>query len=795
MVIALATGIFVGGSWSDHFVLAMIAGCASIIAVAFGWVHHKRQRLPPLLLMGSLGYILISPWFPAAFPSGHISHYTNSHKWHIEGCVTEILPAKNGRQRFVMQVNQLKRPEETIRANGLLRVTVAGNHPGIASGTRVAFYGRIRSFRNFKTPGSFNYERYMRLQRIYGSAFVLADRLDILLPGFDTQPSVLSRYRSMAETTINRFPDPDARAIMQALLIGDRQAVSPELRERFNRCGISHLLAISGLHIGIIGGLFFAVFHYAFNRVNYLADRGWGRATAIVVSIGPVVFYALLAGFSPATQRALIMVLAVMATYCLRKDGDAMNFLALAAFIMLVEDPPMLFSISFQLSFAAVFWILLGATGSNAAIETEKDLIAQWRFKTVSFLRVSLWATAGTMPLVMMYFQRISIIGILANCLFVPLIGFVVLPVGLCSLLLLPINTVIASWGLHSAGWVLSQTLSIMAYIDTFNGIALTTFIPSVAEILIYYGVLGLIILSRQKRLPLWALLIVLAVVLSDALYWSHERYWHRDLRVTVMDVGQGSSALVEFPGGRTMLIDGGGFSNNKFFDVGQRILAPFLRRRKILHVDTIVLSHPSSDHMNGLVYILAHFSTGELLWTGQQAATESFRQFVREVERSRIETPAFKCIAGTTSIGGVDVSILHPSPVHAAKGQSLAGGQYNNNSIVLKLTLGLASILFPGDIETRAEEALVMCCRSALSSRVLVAPHHGSRTSSSPNFIEAVRPEIVIISAGWRNRFGFPHEAVLNRYHRRTQHVYRTDEDGAVHLRTKGGRWHVCAP
>lgn len=795
MAMALAVGIFVGGIWPGYQPQVAAAGCLTIVFIVRAWIRSRRSRMAPVILLIILGYSLISPWLPVDFPEEHIVHYTDSHRWHIEGNVTKVLPVRHDRTRLILKVTQLRDNNRAISVMGHIRVTVSEELPDIVQGTRLAFNSRIRSFRNFKNPGGFDYRRHMAFQQVFGSAFVVTDRLQIVANDATPKDSFLSQYRMQARTAIEQLPDIQAQAIMKALLIGDRQAVTPDLRRMFNRSGVGHLLAISGLHIGIVGGLVFFVFYRGLNWFSFILERGWGRRAATVMSFGPIFFYAILAGLSPATQRALIMVLAFMTTYFVHKDGDTLNFLALAAILMLFWYPPALFSISFQLSFAAVFWIILGLS----ACKVEPALIVNWRFilrrRVKTFAQVTFWATVGTLPLAMRYFQEVSLIGLLVNCLLVPLVGFFVLPVGLLSLFILPVNGYLAGLGIEMAGWGLSQALQVLQVLDGFNGVAVETFVPTFLEIACYYGLLGLVAMRQAIRPARWVFLCLLAVLVADGLYWGYERFWHRDLRVTVLDVGQGSAALAEFPGGKTMLIDGGGYTNNRFFDVGERIIAPFLRYRKIMQVDTIVLSHPSSDHMNGLVYILAHFSPKELLWTGDRASTESFHGFFQEVVHSGVKTPVFSEIERKMNVSGVMVEVLNPPAVSITKKHHLSGAEYNNNSIVLKLTMGSCGILFPGDVETLAEEELVGCCRPALSSRVLVAPHHGSRTSSSMNFLEAVRPEIIIISAGWQNRFGFPHTSVLERYKALAARVYRTDYNGAVSLRTYGRHWLVKMP
>ena len=792
VAIALSAGILIGGTWPGHCDYAIGLVGVALAHVIYVWYCRRSACIVPHMLLIITGYVLISPWLPAELPANHITHYTDSNRWRIEGTVTQRLPISRGRSRLLLEVTQLADAQRTIAATGRLRLTIVGEIPIIAPGTRLAFTSRIRAFHNFNNPGGFDYRRHMLLQRVYASAFVGAKDIHIDHPRKIPDGAAITRYRMRACQMIERVADPTTQSVLKALLIGDRQAISPDVRQLFNRCGVGHLLAISGLHIGIIGGLMFAFCHWGLNRWQVILERGWGRRGAALLAIGPMVFYAVLSGLSPATQRALIMVLAFMTTYFVYREGDTLNFLALAAVLMLIWYPPALFSISFQMSFAAVFWIVVGLSANARRKGSRFRDERKWRSRVHAFFLITMWATAGTLPFVMTYFQEVSLIGLVTNCIMVPLIGFFVLPAGLLALLILPFSEVLAGWCIQGAGWGLVHTLDGLRALDGLDGIALSTFVPTVLEITCYYGVLGLIVMGRRVKPIRWLALSAAVVILADGGYWLHQRFWHDDLRVTILDVGQGSSALVEFPGGKTMLIDGGGFTDNQIFDVGQRIIASFLRSKKILRVNIIVLSHPSSDHMNGLVYVLAHFHPQKLLWTGEGASTTSFARFQKIVADSGIQTPIFAQMDRRMTIGGVDVMILHPEAESISQQEHLSEGDYNNHSLVVKLAMGACGILFPGDIETPAERRLIDHCRQDLASQVLVAPHHGSRTSSSRGFLEAVRPEKVVISAGWRNRFGFPHAPVLERYRSMGVQIYRTDDHGAVMFRTKGRQWQA---
>ena len=288
---------------------------------------------------------------------------------------------------------------------------------------------------------------------------------------------------------------------------------------------------------------------------------------------------------------------------------------------------------------------------------------------------------------------------------------------------------------------------------------------------------------NRKTALLLAGTLILLLT--ADAFYWVHKRFLHNDLRIHMLDVGQGNAALLEFPKGYTMLIDGGGFANNKIFDAGERVVAPFLWNRKIGTIDTIVLSHPDTDHMNGLLFIARHFHVANFWSTNAGAASQSFQELQQTISKMGIHHPPFPELPRRQVINGVVLQILHPEPV--AVGSDDTQQDLNDSSLVMKVTFQNRSFLFPGDITAASEKQLVAEQGRNLTGTVLLAPHHGSKTSSSELFLHAVNPAHVIISCGWKNRFKMPHRIVLERYAALGCRLYRTDEDGCVSMATDG--------
>jgi competence protein ComEC len=243
----------------------------------------------------------------------------------------------------------------------------------------------------------------------------------------------------------------------------------------------------------------------------------------------------------------------------------------------------------------------------------------------------------------------------------------------------------------------------------------------------------------------------------------------------------------LELPYGQTMLIDGGGFSDNRLFDVGASIVAPLLWRKKIRTVDILVLSHANSDHLNGLIYIAENFNVKHVWLNHESVDTFGYRLFMEAIKNSNIQMPAYPRIIGVHDINGVRINILYPPVDFREKGRTEAWRNLDNDSLVLKVSFGHVSFLFPGDIKAPAEYNLVSTVGDELKSTVLLAPHHGSKSSSTEKFLEKVNPEVVVISSRYKSRFGFPHPSVLKRYQDMGCRVLETARNGAVSIRTDG--------
>lgn len=796
------------------------------ICAGAGLVAAARQKAAVWFF--SLGILFFGWLAMARFASPVINeHHLLAHadgvtRWVVTGTVDSDPTITGNRQVFLLAVRSIEAGERQIKIDGRLRVTLYDAFDKFAFGTPLQFTSALRPIRNFANPGAFNYRNYMAYQKVFGLAYSQIDRVTVIeeAPPRTLRHAVEPLRVEIASAIENSGKGPQT-GLVQALIVGKTAAVDPAAREAFTRAGVAHLLAISGLHIGIVAGVAFALFSRLFSFIPLLLWNGWVKKSAALITLGLAVAYGALAGMSPSTQRSVVMVAVFLISFVVQRNPRLMNTLALAALLILAIRPPSLFSISFQLSFSAVFFIIYGM----AAVQNRINALAGRLAKTVAgFLLVSAFATAGTTPLTMYYFNQTSLAGLLSNCFLIPLVGFIAVPLGLLGALLHMVSRSAETALFAASGAVVRLSLVIAETFAALPFAFFKTVTPTIFEIICGYILLWALITLAKTRLaapdPAWAeknilpgvpavaekprrawslaiALLVAALVFffADIGYWINYRFLHKDLRVTLLDVGQGNAAVVELPLGKVFVVDGGGFAGSSTFDLGENVVAPFLWRNKIAAVDTLIATHPDTDHIGGLAYIAENFGVKQLWTNGQSVETEEYQALVDAVKRQNIAMPAYKTLAGSRTVNGVNFEIFYPPADFLDKRLTQSWRSTNNNSLVTKITLNEISFLFPGDILKKGEAELAELAGDRLASTVLISPHHGSKTSSTPALLDRVRPEMAVISAGWHNRYGYPHPDVLDRYEAARVRIYRTDLHGAVIMRTDGHLLSVETP
>jgi competence protein ComEC len=809
IAIALGDGL---GNFGIFLPLWFGAALAAAAALAYLMARRDGGRALALAALVAIASVPVRRLYhPAPIP-GSIRALPDGALVTIEGMAVRGPELAYGRMRVYVEVERAGRAGAPLRrARGLVRISSA-DRADIRAGDVLHLTSRIRFPRNNGDWGEFDYQGYMARQGIaatmstragwFGTpAFERIGHRRLVIAG--AIESVRDRIGAFIDSTL-AFPE---RAEMRALVIGDRGEIPNELRDTFARAGMAHLLVISGLHLSFVAGAVFAAVRLIMMLFPALASRGYANKAAALAAALAVCAYATIAGGHVSTVRALVMVLAYMFAVMIDRSREALASLALAAIVICIALPGSTADIGFQLSFAAVTAIILGMGRYAAWFARARSALRmrgrRWRIIEIAlgYFAVSFWALAGTAPLTAYHFNQFSMVGLTANAVVVPIMGFSATVLGLAAAALSFVWRAPAVALMTAGGALLALSNRLAAFFVAWPAAWCRTFTPTILELGLAYGLIALwltapaahgrmlaiasAIGSRVRRDGTaqsdggWrarvgvrgacAALFVIALGL-DGLWWVRVRYYDPDLRVTFLSVGEGDGAVVHFPGARVMVIDAGGAYAG--YDYGERVVAPYLLSRKIMRVDYLVLSHPDLDHFGGFSYLARNFGPSQFWTVRAPGRSESYAELLATLDRLRVPIRFIDTSAPARTIAGVHIEVLNPAAGEIAT--------KNNSSMVLRIAFGATAILFTGDIQAPGERAM-LARGGAVAAAIIKVPHHGSATSSSPALIAAVHPMLAVISDGHLNYFHFPNPAVVARYLSAGTTVLRTDRDGAV--------------
>jgi competence protein ComEC len=525
------------------------------------------------------------------------------------------------------------------------------------------------------------------------------------------------------------------------------------------KTGLYHLIAISGAHIGIISLLIFGLLRFA--RVPLRLSYG--------VLVILLLLYAVLVEGRASVLRAVIMSIAFLVGKLFWKDAHLLNTIGLSAFAILSVNPFQLFDMGFQLTFAATLAILVFMPKIMA-------LVPKLPLKIGETFAMSVAAQAGVMPLIALSFNRIIFSGLLLNFIGIPLVGLI-MAAGYLYLPLALLSRTLSGPIAAGLTFLIKAFMASTHLLDRFAFLSYRIPTPPVLVIAGYF--LGLLLLGGPAR----SRKIRIAEAAGFGLFFAALILYpfpsgSRDLKITFIDVGQGDSILLQFPGRRTMLVDGGGLPVGTF-DVGESVVSPFLWSKGLKSIDTLVLTHGHPDHLNGLPAVAANFRIGHY-WEAFSPPAESKYAALGAALGTGIAPQrifrGFSVREGDVRIEALSPRETEPLPVTTD----------NDRSLVLRITYGSTAFLLAADIGINAEDD-ILAGGSDVRSQVLKSPHHGSSTSSSESFLAAVAAKFIVISAGAGNRAGLPHPAILDRYRKTGARILRTDLDGAIEFSSDG--------
>ncbi|MGA9119591.1 MAG: DNA internalization-related competence protein ComEC/Rec2 [Bacteroidota bacterium] len=694
----------------------------------------------------------------------------------VIGTVADDPERTSTRTRFLLQAEQLVsdssgKPFRTKVMVSLLPTSRDTARLELAYGMKIAVRGWPERPSAERNPGEFSLRTYFEAN---GITHVLTLKgtanLVILQRGGGSWwvRSVVLPARRWMLRTFERSTGGEEGEFLKGLILGERGGMSAMTKEAFVNAGVAHVLAVSGSNVAVVAAIFFLLLELL--RVP--------RQARVLPVLAGLVFYMLVTGSQPPVERATIMAAVILIGRLIQRRVNPWNSLGVSGLVILAIDARQAFDIGFQLSYGAVLSLMALYPVMNRWITavsapSRSGRILCWLLRVCA---VSLAATLGTLPLTAICFGRVSVIGVLANIVVIPatelsvLLGAATLGGALCS------NWIAGCYG--ALNWLILHWTLLVARLAGFSPVAyIDTVRFGLIDAVPYYAVL-IALFAPLTRKPQRIAITVLAAGAFTVLLPAEKYLGPRPalLRVSFIDVGQGDAILVEFPDNATLLIDAGPRSAR--FDAGEKTVLPFLRRRGVSALDVVVLTHNHADHIGGLPSVAAGMPIHRVLSLSPAALRGTLGVLYPERLFQCDSVESGQVIPVSPS---ARVYVLYPVP-GGALGQS--GG---NESIVLKVAYGNISFLLTGDAETGQEQLLAGRYGEFLQALLMKAGHHGSRTSSSEEFVELVRPCFAAVSVGEHNKFRHPSPSVLRRFASQNVEVSRTDEEGAVIFETDG--------
>ena len=654
-------------------------------------------------------------------------------------------------------VNDDPASDETAEAGG----RPPAKSSDLVAGQQWRLTARLKAPHGASNPHGYDFELWLWEQGLQATGYVRdgpRDATPTLLQSTWQHPLEQARQRVRDAIFLQLVPSDQAGSerarwagVVAALVVGDQQAIDRADWDVFRATGVAHLMSISGLHVTMFAWLSAMGLAWLWRRSTRLCLSFPAQNAGLWGGLVLALLYALFSGWGVPAQRTIGMLATASALRAVGKHWPWPLVWLFICAVVVAWDPWALLQAGFWLSFVAVGILFASATGENNAVSASRG----WRARVRAFFREQGVITLALAPLTLLLFGQVSIIGLVANAAAIPWVTAVITPLSMAGVVYAPLWNC-AAWAVQALAWVLAQ------------GAALSWATLSVAQAPLWAGFAGvcggvLLVMPLPWRLRLLGLPLILPVLL-----WQAPRPDAGEFELLAVDIGQGNAVLVQ-TATHALLYDAGP-SYSRESDAGHRTLVPLLRALDV-HLDTVMLSHRDSDHTGGAPAVLAMQPQAQLISS------------IEDSHPLQAQRPAQRCLAGQHWVwDGVHFEVLHPRAEHYDAGQ-----KSNAMSCVLRVRNGRSTVLLVGDIE-RPQEAQLLAADAPLKADVLLVPHHGSKTSSSPPFVDAVSPTLALVQAGYRNRFGHPAPVVLERYAERGIRVVDSAHCGAAH-------WQSMAP
>lgn len=703
--------------------------------------------------------------------------------WHQQAPLSENIIAKKARYRALVVRSSFEQkgftridvdlkerlfPMKEV-VSGRIRLTVGEACP-VYAGSVITFLAAVTAPTSYQNPGVFDYARYLRRQNIWGKAFV--PRCGQVAIEKAAPPGWRDRLQERIKAGLARVPTKNGPTL-QALLLGTR-TLDAKTQALVRRAGIAHLFAISGTHFGMMSLIIYLFISVLTAIVPSLYLKVPRQKMAAGVTLVFTLFYMFLVAHQPSVLRAGTMIALYLSAILLNRQRSILYVILFSASVILFFKPMEIFSVSFQLSYLSVLILAIVYRPLKAFFLKHPRLarLPKPVFYLLQLVALSWILNLLLSPLLLLVFGEVPLSGFFNNLWAVPYFQFVVIPFGLVSLLsalTFPTWVVIALWD-SSIGLF----YSVLTGLDAWPWPALKGFSPHGLPVLLFYLTVLLGFLVR-KRFVFVGGFVLVAVLLCGIYYQNHLSY---DLRITQLDVGQGDATLVQTRK-KNILIDTGG---HRFFDVGERVVLPYLRHIWVRRLDLVVITHSDYDHYGALSALLENVNIGAVWVSDFREGGPAYERLLEDITDRGI--PLRTVATPIREVLGPD-TILE---VLAPTSDFNRFDSDNDHSIVLKISHRDFSALFTGDISWKAEAILTSLYGDRLRADLLKVAHHGSRTSTTEPFLDLARPWLATIGVAKHSRFGHPHASVLGRLRGRGIKVLRTDLDGAVGVVVRDG-------
>ncbi len=803
LLLATALAYIIGITFSQFLLFSQSALFFLFLtgtAILF-FFYKRKESIAAYLLLLFFFQIGILAGNSISSPPENPHHISNIVDQRIEGIIIgkikRIYSYDGTTTRFDVASLSFRTKKSLYRhTQGTIRFTLKAKlPPSFLPGTIIAIRAKLGHPSRYNNQGSFDYPNHLALKDIWITGFISSP---LHIHKVESDISFVDKLTAISETQrekIKQFFDShlskDSAALYKALITGDKSSLSLDVLEQFKGAGCMHILAISGIHMSLLGLFSFSLIYWLLRRSTWLILTINTKKAAAIASIIPLVLYSLVAGAQPPVVRSLIMSLIVIIAICSERKQSFFTLVALAAFSILVFSPADLFTISFQLSFVAILSItsiiplITAICTPKADPQNEFSFTQRSRTWFFSAIAVSLAATLGTAPLLLFYFNRLSLVGPLANLVVEPLICIWSLTIGFIATVFIylfpPVAVFLFKFG--AIGLLLATKAVYFFNSFSFSSVRLPT--PSLIQLCLYY--LCCISITQYQQLSKSVCFFSLtSLILSLLLFWlppaEISKYSKKHSTLSILDVGHGSAAIIEFPHGKRILIDGGAISSPKF-NIGERVIATFLWKKGITTIDEIVVTHPDSDHYNGIPFIMKHFGVKKLWINGTREDDLSWQNVLELAKENEISVQVAPSNANIMCSGNACVQVLANTVENSGKNESMSK---NEESLVIKFTHGNFSAIFPGDITKNIEEKLIMS-KLNLQATLLLAAHHGSSTSNSRSFLVNVSPDYLAVSASPYKPETFPSSYLLSLCKELGITMLQTAKSGTISITSTG--------